>query len=434
MFERGHLNEIELHFLSCMANPRMPDPVERPYGARPGPFDTADINRIEVFSLGDEEVLVTLDGLGRVFIRFTRDIEIKPLLFDVVSSAWGVDLHDRLLAVSTNSHKVHLFDLAVPGSESSDDESSVDHLVLEGALDKIPDVSFSSDGNWLAAIDISAALTIWEIGNRRISLQSQQHVLDASAMGWSCHWLNEIAFRTVQEEGVPRQKSSQDVSPNPIRSLRPNLHWWSTVGLEVIQMPGDARELSQQEQDSSLDFLMYGRLPDPGFQKHWQKPEVESFQCFVDHDSEDLLLVTSVDQVFLIHTSHLSVYHAICYYPFGCRFAEFGPFDRINLVKPVPALGVIVMATQRGQACVMDLVKCCAVDEDTGGPLSSYSMNCVFVTSKVKVSDHGELLGLDIVEFGSRAEAILLYRSGHIVTIAINRSRELDVHIADVIL
>ena len=119
-------------------------------------FHSAAINRIKVGRIGNDEALVTVDGLGRVFVRFISSLHSKPLLFDVKSSAWGIAVspRHRLLAISCNSATVYVFDLEKGINE-------VGALRRYRLQDNIPDIAFSSDGTELIACDISHGIRIF---------------------------------------------------------------------------------------------------------------------------------------------------------------------------------------------------------------------------------------------------------------------------------
>jgi WD40 repeat protein len=79
------------------------------------------INSLTIGELGSEEVLVSAHDDGDVCVRYTRDLKRIALRYNVGLSAWGVALHKekRLLAVSANTHKITVFELAVSREEQN---------------------------------------------------------------------------------------------------------------------------------------------------------------------------------------------------------------------------------------------------------------------------------------------------------------------------
>jgi WD40 repeat protein len=79
------------------------------------------INSLTIGELGTEEVLVSAHDDGDVCVWYTRDLKRIALRYNVGLSAWGVALHKekRLLAISANSHKITVFELAVGREEQN---------------------------------------------------------------------------------------------------------------------------------------------------------------------------------------------------------------------------------------------------------------------------------------------------------------------------
>ncbi|KAA8913135.1 hypothetical protein FN846DRAFT_930998 [Sphaerosporella brunnea] len=94
------------------------------------------INSLTVGELGTEEVLVSAHDDGDVCVRYTRDVKRIALRYNVGLSAWGVALHKekRLLAVSSNTHKITVFDLAVGRKDkTAEDDWERDERTSEDA-------------------------------------------------------------------------------------------------------------------------------------------------------------------------------------------------------------------------------------------------------------------------------------------------------------
>ena len=128
-------------------------------------------------------------------------------------SAWGVALHKgkRLLAVSANSHLIHVFHLGIENEEhraeragrtASDDVemggSGAIHerldepqwrsnpvKILQGHGHNIPSISFLDDasGNWLVGTSIDGMVIVWDIDKeakaKETKLSSNEYVLSA---------------------------------------------------------------------------------------------------------------------------------------------------------------------------------------------------------------------------------------------------------------
>lgn len=216
--------------------------------ARPGYIDNFKphaVNHLIVGDLGNEEILLVACDDGDVIAYRTRSIadvsnqkntetdeltlETGPILHENVSySAWGLAIHKRarLIAVSSNSHVVHVFAFALyPGENSGDttpssgdsdtrdfecnrahrtglgggiffpmwtasDDPLHDREYVNIALplskhqNNIPNIAFynpehtADDANstvYLASIDIDDQLVIWDVWNRIPSVSSRRH-------------------------------------------------------------------------------------------------------------------------------------------------------------------------------------------------------------------------------------------------------------------
>ncbi|CAG8442114.1 6554_t:CDS:2 [Acaulospora colombiana] len=71
------------------------------------------INAIKVGMIGKEEVLVCVDDSGGVGMWYTSDLDRRPILLSNDESTWGIALQgpNRLLAVSSNSHDITIYNL-----------------------------------------------------------------------------------------------------------------------------------------------------------------------------------------------------------------------------------------------------------------------------------------------------------------------------------
>ena len=128
-------------------------------------------------------------------------------------SAWGVALHKgkRLLAVSANSHLIHVFHLGIGNEEHSAERarrtgfggvemggngtinerldkpqwSSNPVKILEGHGHNIPSISFLGDasGNWLVGTSIDGMVIVWDIEKeakaKETKLSNSEYALSA---------------------------------------------------------------------------------------------------------------------------------------------------------------------------------------------------------------------------------------------------------------
>jgi hypothetical protein len=196
-------------FCWLVANPE-------PAGYNPDP--EAIVNHVVVGDLGHEEILVCACDNGDVYCYYTRAIEHAtktmgmgsnpkeaiscgpPLFyhFNVGMSAWGIAIHKhaRMVAVSSNSHRVTVKAFALAEREASeeahgehpaenghDSDDSVNDarcrrdrakelkLSLRGHDTNIPSISFCNDssdptGKYLVSSDIEGTAIIWHVWKR----------------------------------------------------------------------------------------------------------------------------------------------------------------------------------------------------------------------------------------------------------------------------
>lgn len=154
-------------------------------------FHSAYINRLSLGLIGDQETLVSVDGLGRVYIRFIRGVNqcTIPLILNVGESAWGIGFAPslRLLAISSNAEEVNLFDLA---KDSSD---PLFHRTIK-TLSNTPDVSFLRDGSMVGACSVDSSFTLTETSTLE---PSDSHEFSISTMFWSITLLSPEEFLDV---------------------------------------------------------------------------------------------------------------------------------------------------------------------------------------------------------------------------------------------
>ena len=209
------------------------------------------VNHLVVDDLGTTEVLVCACDDGDVLVYTTRSIqkaidqameaaeylgerlsvltdddEIKPLMIkNVLASAWGIAVHSaaRLIAISSNTHKITVFAFALEGAnedrlpelegEKEDDlpDRSLDQtLVLGGHLDNIPSVAFCNSGGdphgrYLVSTDIRGTTIIWDIWKRRDIKKIEMKGFASRNrihpyIGWSVSCIEKQAFRIAGNE------------------------------------------------------------------------------------------------------------------------------------------------------------------------------------------------------------------------------------------
>lgn len=420
------------------SSPGQRRPTVRPYGAQPGPFDGPDINCLKISMLGKEEVLISADGLGRVIIRYVDRLDGIPILLDAKVSAWGLAIHGRMLAVSKNSHEVDVYNLGDHDDRSNvetkkqdtSNETKREKVILRGAASNIPNIAFSSDGNYLAAVDVRGTVRIWNMRNlgNRTSVYSDIHLTNLDHRNWSCLWLEECQFREVDRCSYSeKSRSEPEICFNPVRTLCPQLAWWAAAGANIRRDldPSGNRSLTQYELMLCVRYASRGLLPDPVFVAHWRYETLELFQSYVEYTSDDLLLVTTIDMVFLMHATDFKMMHALCMYPFGSRYVSNNAFERINMVRYVENLGCVLIASQKGAACLLELVKSTSCEQDSKKELYSYSFRCNAFLDGVLVEEEQELLGLDVVNLGPRrVRIVLIFRSGRVISRNVERNLE----------
>ncbi|KAL7752604.1 hypothetical protein RI367_002138 [Sorochytrium milnesiophthora] len=115
---------------------------------------TDDINYICTGMIGTEEVLVSVDDEGTVLVRYTRDLDIPPLVF-------------RLLAMSANSWKITVWHLAADDPSSPHGDFPLGRRVrqrsLEGHTHNIPAIAFTNCGEQLCSTSIDGTCRLWNL-------------------------------------------------------------------------------------------------------------------------------------------------------------------------------------------------------------------------------------------------------------------------------
>jgi hypothetical protein len=182
------------------------------------------INQIVVADLGTEEILVAACDGGDVIAYSVRSIcnairenhESKDiglpsatglrtlLLTNVGISAWGLAVHKtaRLIAVSSNHHRISVFAFSLHQKKSSDnlcdeemfpddglghvfweredngprsphDRSRNVEIILKGHLENIPNIAFCNTGvdptgNFITSTDVGGITLVWSVWEKKI--------------------------------------------------------------------------------------------------------------------------------------------------------------------------------------------------------------------------------------------------------------------------
>lgn len=227
------------------------------------------INSLTIGDLGVEEVLVSAHDNGDVCVWYTRDLTRIALRRNVGISAWGVALHKgkRLLAVSANSHLIHVFHLGIGDEEHraerarrtvSNDVEMGGNEAINGRLDEsqwsinpvkilkghghnIPSISFLDDasGNWLVGTSIDGMVIVWDIEKEE---KAKETKLSDSERGWSVSFLQLECF-------LPTRNEFEGLGKDVIRKTK-------TEGAYDISLPvnpGDSDWGTGSEDDESDD-------------------------------------------------------------------------------------------------------------------------------------------------------------------------------------
>ncbi|CAG8539020.1 10396_t:CDS:10 [Dentiscutata erythropus] len=158
------------------------------------------INAIKVGEIGYEEVLVSVDESGDIHVWYTSNLEKNPLHFKNNESTWGVALHGprRLLAVSANSHEITIFNLQYglqPLAKFSDsqDMSCRPKYSLRGHRHNVPNISFSSCGQFLVSCSIDRSCRIWNVNTGQTIVFQEV----SSEWGWSACFVSTSNFKNA---------------------------------------------------------------------------------------------------------------------------------------------------------------------------------------------------------------------------------------------
>ncbi|CAG8501646.1 11537_t:CDS:2 [Diversispora eburnea] len=184
------------------------------------------IKKLQLGMLGFEEVLVCVDDFGEVCVWYTANLDRTPIRFINEESTWGIALHGpkRLLAVSSNSHKITIYDLRnglkdpknpndmdlsenvnIQGtsflpSTSKLDKNGILHYSLVGHTHNIPNISFSPCGQYLVSCSVDCSCRVWNV-------QTGGEIVgkDISRLwGWSARFVSSSSFEFVPENKISK--------------------------------------------------------------------------------------------------------------------------------------------------------------------------------------------------------------------------------------
>ncbi|KAI9221810.1 WD40-repeat-containing domain protein [Blastocladiella britannica] len=169
----------------------------------------ADINQIKVGFLGNAEVLVAADDLGRALIWYTDTLDTTPTptILTLPASAWGIAIHASLhiVAITCNAHTVTVYDLRTPAARRASPvllDKATQYLdvghepqisrTLVGHHSNVPGVVIHSSGKWAASVSIDHTCRIW-----RLSTGACVGVVDLQQWGWQVCFLPDVGTDLV---------------------------------------------------------------------------------------------------------------------------------------------------------------------------------------------------------------------------------------------
>ncbi|KTW28529.1 hypothetical protein T552_01789 [Pneumocystis carinii B80] len=351
-------------------------------------------NSIKVGYIGDEEVLVCCTDSGFVNVWFTEDLLRPPLIFNTGRSAWGIAIHPskRLLAISSNSHYISLWNLGVlnPFKEWNTDNVEWPHKFY-GHNDNIPSICFNKSGTILSSVGIDATCRLWDVISG-----SLLHVYIDSDRGWFIGFIDSMAFKVLKRADLSEKQLNFDSEQVNTTSMNKN----NTKETDLLHMIEDCSRLDDKKEktlhDSDTDDSLEAQ------NAFYTNVSIRELFKQSNHISSD-----SLDSSFEKHDDFFSCYTSINYNEllfYGteksikvCCIREALPgiqllaecrdifdnneviesilryMDRINMVEFIPDLSLCIVASQKGKACLMHMAKSVVKCKD-GTILSSYTV------------------------------------------------------------
>ncbi|KAG4303135.1 hypothetical protein PCANB_000500 [Pneumocystis canis] len=396
-------------------------------------------NSIKIGYLGDEEVLVCCTDSGYINVWFTNDLLRSPLIFNTEKSAWGIAIHasKRLLAISSNEHNISLWSLSVynPFKVWDTDMKEWPHKFC-GHDDNIPSICFNKDGTLLMSAGIDGTCRLWDVVSGTLL-----YVYSDSQRGWFVGFIDILAFKVIK---------NIDFSEKYLKSI-PN-HVIMTLSKDHINDRNasflmDNSSDSNSEEQEGVDHMnnvwdmqgtfLTGLDIQELFRNHFIGQNVSislspikheeslfSFYTSIEHDElvfygteKDINLCNIKDTVSRIQLL------AECRNLFdNSDILQTGIsryMDRINMVEFIPDLSLCIVASQKGKACLMHLVKS-VMDCTDGSTLSSYTM----IVDQIFPRDPPScgLLGITVEKVYSRCYKLyMLYYDGTIMLYEIKK-------------
>lgn len=213
-------------------------------------------NSIKVGYIGDEEVLVCCTDSGFVNVWFTEDLLRSPLILNTGRSAWGIAMHTskRLLAISSNSHDISMWNLGVANPFKEWNTSSAGWpRRFYGHNDNIPSICFNMNGTILSSAGIDATCRLWDVVSGTLL-----HVYMDSQRGWFVGFIDSLAFRILKSADLSKKKAKSGSNKANIKSMNKN----HTNQVDLLHSVDDCSDLNDErdgsfyesDTDDSLDI------------------------------------------------------------------------------------------------------------------------------------------------------------------------------------
>ncbi|KAG4305519.1 hypothetical protein PORY_001075 [Pneumocystis oryctolagi] len=363
-----------------------------------GEIDTVtplSFNSIKVGYLGNEQVLVCCTDSGYINVWFTDDLSRSPLIFNTGRSAWGIAIHTskRLLAISSNSHDICLWSLGVSNPFKIWDTTANEWpRKFSGHDDNIPSICFNQDGTILSSVGIDATCRVWDVASGTLL-----HVYLDFQRGWFVGFIDCLAFKVVKNadslekhlNSVSNQVTTcthenyandrnmfhlmDDLSDNndERQSTTHNANTDSLHNVQRVFLDNfDIQELFQSRLIwlNDLNFSYPIKYDDFSFSSYISAKHKELLfygteknvkLCSIEEKISGIQLLVECRNLFDNNDDH--------------HIGILRHIDRINMVEFIPDLSMCIVASQKGKACLMYLVKR-VMNCDDGSILLSYSM------------------------------------------------------------
>ncbi|CCJ31138.1 unnamed protein product [Pneumocystis jirovecii] len=334
-------------------------------------------NSIKVGYIGNEEVLVCCTDSGYINVWFTDDLLRSPLIFNTERSVWGIAIHasKRLLAISSNAHVI-LWDT---------DKGGWPHKFF-GHDDNIPSVCFNHSGTLLSSVGIDATCRLWDVASGTLL-----HVYLDSQRGWFVGFINHLAFKVVKRtdssekrlKSTPSQVMMTCVRENRIndRDVLYSAENVSNYENEREETTNDINTNSHQDiqrtflNGHSAQTLFWrnysNRLDGSNFPSSIEYLQDDSFFSFYTSTEYNELLFYGTEKNIKL----CSIEETVSGIQLLTECKNLFDENDTNQTRStfIPDLSLCVVASQKGKACLVYLVKS-VMDCDDGSVLLSYTM------------------------------------------------------------